>query len=296
VAVGFSWSISRHDTFAACRRKYYYSYYGANEDSEIRRLKNLSALPLWGGSVVHAEIEDFLKKHTTLPGEDAQQDWIHKAVHERMVSEWRESEAGSGRFRLFEHEYRAPVEQEDKKILVDIVRRSLRTFFRSDTLREAFAVGREHWLCLEELHSFHVDGIEVYLRMDLAYRDASGQTVIVDWKTGRQEGRFSDVQVASYALYASEHGWAPSATAIQTELAYLSIPRFTRRAVDERTLAKARDFIVDSAEKMQGLLVDRKSNRPQPIDKFDRIDRPQVCRRCNFRRLCFPRGLSPLYS
>ena len=31
----FSWSASRHDTFASCKRRYYYSYYASFEDEEI---------------------------------------------------------------------------------------------------------------------------------------------------------------------------------------------------------------------------------------------------------------------
>ena len=50
VAHGFSWSVSRHDNFESCRRRYFYSYYAAEEDPEIKRLKKLSALPLWAGS------------------------------------------------------------------------------------------------------------------------------------------------------------------------------------------------------------------------------------------------------
>ena len=49
----FSWSLSRHDTFSTCRRRYFYSYYVAPDDPEIQRLKKLSALPMWAGSVVH---------------------------------------------------------------------------------------------------------------------------------------------------------------------------------------------------------------------------------------------------
>ena len=63
----FSWSVSRHDTFNSCRRKYFYSYYLAPDDPEIHRLKKLSALPLWAGSVVHEIIENFLKTHDTMP-------------------------------------------------------------------------------------------------------------------------------------------------------------------------------------------------------------------------------------
>ena len=108
--------------------------------------------------------------------------------------------------------------------------RSLRNFFKSPVLAEALAVGRGQWLTVEDLVSFDVAGVPVFLRMDLAYRDPAGRVVIVDWKTGRGEGRFSEVQLAGYALYASEQGWAKSPEEIQTELAYLAIPRYVRRS------------------------------------------------------------------
>ncbi len=285
--VPFSWSASRHDTFQSCRRRYYYSYYASHEDEEIKRLKKLSALPLWAGSVVHDTIEWFLKKHDALPPPEEQDALIRRVVHTGMVSDWRESELGSRRFRLFEHEYDQPVEREDKRIAVNVVMRSLQHFFRSDTLREALAAGRDRWLALEDLVSFHVGDVEVYLRMDLAFRDHEGRVVIVDWKTGRREGRFNEIQVAGYALYATEVGWVSSAEEIQTELNYLVIPRATRRGVDSRKVEHARSFIARSASRMKELLVDPLENHAR-LEDFPMIDRPRVCRRCNFRRLCFP--------
>jgi CRISPR/Cas system-associated exonuclease Cas4 (RecB family) len=284
----FSWSLSRHDTFATCRRRYFYSYYAAQDDPEVQRLKKLSALPLWAGSVVHETIEAFLKTHDTLPSQTEQEALIRSAVHGQMLGQWRESEAGSLRFRLFEHEYQVPVEAEDKKIVVGIVMRSLRNFFRSEALRELFALGRERWLTVEDLVSFHVGDVEVFLRMDVAYRDRDGRVVIVDWKTGRAEGRFNEVQLAAYALYASEKGWVQDAQEIRTELAYLAQARSVRRSVDVRKLDHARAFITRSAGNMKALLLDPLANLAR-LEDFPMIDRPQVCRRCNFRRLCFPR-------
>jgi len=285
---GFSWSLSRHDTFATCRRRYFYAYYGANEDPEVHRLKKLSALPLWAGSVVHDTIESFLKAHDHLPSPEEQEAIVRAVVHGDMLAAWRESEAGSLRFRLFEHEYQVPVDQEDKKILVGTVMRSLRNFFRSDTLREAFAAGRERWLTVEDLVSFPVGDVEVFLRMDLAYRDRSGRVVIVDWKTGRGEGRFNEIQLAGYALYAAERGWVDQPEELQTELAYLVLPRYVRRSVDRKKLAHARAFVEKSAGSMKALLLDPLANRAR-LEDFPMIDRPRVCRRCNFRKLCFPR-------
>jgi CRISPR/Cas system-associated exonuclease Cas4 (RecB family) len=284
----FSWSVSRHDAFMRCRRRYFYSYYAAPEDPEVARLKRLSALPLWAGSVVHETIEELLKARAELPTPEEQEAIVRAAVHSRMLTEWRESEAGSVRFRLFEHEYEVPVDAEDKKILVGTVMRSLRNFFRSATLRDAYAAGRERWLSVEDLVSFQIEGVPVFLRMDLAYRAKDGRVVIVDWKTGRGEGRFNAVQLAGYALYAAEQGWVGDAEELVTELAYLVVPRYVRRGVTRGMLDHARAFIAKSARGMRALLLDPVANLAR-LEDFPMVDRPQACRRCNFRRLCFPR-------
>jgi PD-(D/E)XK nuclease superfamily len=284
----FSWSVSRHDTLSSCERKYFYSYYAAVSDPEIKRLKKLSALPLWAGNVVHETIENFLKTNDRIPSVTEQEALIRATIHERMLGDWRDSDGGSLRFRLFEHEYEVPVGPEDKKIVVGTVMRSMRNFFKSEILAQAIAAGRERWLTIEDLVSFTVGDVTVFLRMDLAFRDLEGRVVIVDWKTGRSEGRFNDVQLAGYALYAAEQGWAKAPEEIVTELAYLAIPRFTRKSVDQARLDHARAFVVKSAGQMKSLLLDPVLNLGQ-MEDFRRVDRPQVCRRCNYRSLCFPR-------
>ncbi len=309
----FSWSASRHDTFMSCKRRYYYSYYAAADDPEIYRLKKLSALPLWAGSVVHDAIESFLREHDSLPSPEEQEALIRAVVHSGMLADWRVSEAGGTDgepvpapppppradaeatpeaaplpFRLFEHEYGVPVEQEDKRIAVNVVMRSLKNFFKSETLRRALAVGRERWLALEDLVSFHVGEVEVLVRMDLAYRDEDGRVVIVDWKTGRNEGRFNEVQVAGYALFAAEQGWVRQPEEISTELNYLVVPKAVRRPVDGRKIDEARRFIQKSASNMKALLVDPLGNLAR-LEDFPMVERPSLCRRCSFRRLCFPK-------
>ena len=284
-----SWSASRHDSFASCRRRYYYSYYAAVDDPEILRLKKLSALPMWAGNLVHDAIERFLRSHDALPPAEEQDAFVRSVVHSVMVTDWRESEAGSLRFRLFEHEYGVPVEQEDKRIAVNVVMRSLRNFFRHPTVARAIALGRGSWLALEDLVSFHVGDVEVFLRMDLAFREEDGRVVIVDWKTGRGEGRFNEVQIAGYALYAAEKGWVEDPARIETELAYLVIPKAVRRKVDAKKIDHARQFIAKSAATMKSLLLDPAQNLAR-MEDFPMVDRPSMCRRCNFRRLCFPRG------
>ena len=289
VPSAFSWSASRHSTFDACRRRYYYAYYAAREDPEIKRLKALSALPMWAGSIVHETIEGFLRTNNALPSGEGRRHLAERAVNKDMVAQWHESQDGSNGFRLFEHEYEIPVEHEDKRIAVTIVRRALRNFFGSHTLHEALAAGRARWLSLEDLVSFMLDDVKVLLRMDLAYRRTDGKVVIADWKTGRGEARFGHIQVAGYALYAAEMGWVERPEDIETRLVYLTLRRTVGSRVDEKSLVRARDFIRRSSDAMRTLLVDPDNDVAREED-FPRVDRPQVCRRCNFRRLCFPRS------
>jgi hypothetical protein len=75
---------------------------------------------------------------------------------------------------------------------------------------------------------------------------------------------------------------------ISTELSYLVIPKAVRRSVDGKKIEHARRFIEKSAGNMKALLVDPLGNLAR-LEDFPMIDRPSVCRRCNFRRLCFPK-------
>ncbi len=272
--------MARHQAFAACRRRYWYAYHGAAADPEVARLRRLSSLPQWAGTVVHETLERVLRASARVPSVTEQEALVHEAVHTRMVADWRTSEGETGAFRLFEHEYGVPVEIEDKKIAVDVVKRSLRNAFASETLREAVDPGTR--LALEELATFETtDGVTVQLRMDVAYR--RGREVrIVDWKTSLTEHRLVKVQLAAYALCAVAKGWG-EASHVTTEVATLLVPRFHRRTVDEKTLTRSRAFIGKSAAAIEAA--------GDAMDAFPRIDQPRTCARCNFRRLCWPRDL-----
>jgi RecB family exonuclease len=287
VGNAFSWSLSRHDTFATCKRRYFYAYYVAPDDPEVHRLKKLSALPLWAGSVVHETIESVLKTRDALPSPEEQEAMIRAAVHGRMLGQWRESEAGPVGFRLFEHEYEVVVQAEDKKILVGTVMRSLRNFFRSDVLRDLFAAGRQRWLTVEDLVSFKVRDVEVFLRMDVAYRDRDGRVVIVDWKTGGEDDvdalgvRF---QLVCYGLYARARFGATS-EGLRVGLALLGAPSYREGGVTGAELDAALARIRASMLEMRSLLADPATDLATE-ERFPRTTDERRCTVCPFRRPC----------
>ena len=114
-----------------------------------------------------------------MPSPEEQEAFVRAAVHGDMLGDWRESEAGrsdeASRFRLFEHEYGTPVDaggQEDRGEHGHALAAQL--------LPERYPAARRwpwaasNWLTVEDLVSFDVGECHVFLRMDLAYRDARG--------------------------------------------------------------------------------------------------------------------------
>ena len=65
----FSWSHSRRRNFESCKRRYYLNHYafwggweeGADEFTRLcYRLSKVQSLDMWGGQIVHEEIESIL--------------------------------------------------------------------------------------------------------------------------------------------------------------------------------------------------------------------------------------------
>ncbi len=162
----FSWSKSRHERFAECRRAYFYAYYGsgggweAEPGTPVRELyvlKKLSSRWQWAGSVVHGTLKRLLASARATgsfwPLEKALERTRARARSEwawsRDKSYWREPSQIVG---LVEHEYGEVVPDADWKRLYDqVVEGSLRAFYRSPLLEEIRGLPRERWLSVDEL-------------------------------------------------------------------------------------------------------------------------------------------------
>ena len=232
------------------------------------------------------------KTRDACPRPTEQEAIIRAAVHGRDALQLaRERGRAPRAFRLFEHEYEVPVEPEDKKIVVGTVMRSLRNFFRSERCARSAPLGRERWLTVEDLVSLRgVGDARCSCAWTWPTATGTGRVVIVDWKTGRGEGRFNEVQLAGYALYAARAGLGRQTRRRSRP----SSPTWRSRATcgagwTGGSWSTRAAFIEKSAGNMKALLVDPLANLAR-LEDFPMIDRPRICRRCNFRRLCFPRA------
>lgn len=293
----FSWSISRDRAFKECRRRYYYIYYGSwmgwdfqapPEARLLYRLKQILALPMWSGKVVHRTLEIALKRIAqrqpmTL---DAMQTLARKMLNE----EWAESETRKWmrhpkkHVNLFDHYYQREVSAEDRALLRDRVFSSLQGWFDLGLAEELAAVESKDFLTVEELKSFEVNGVKVWAVMDCAFR-RDGRVMIYDWKTGKagEETEASD-QLICYALFAM-HEWKTPLEAIEVALAYLPERQIQRHAIDASQLIEFRERLYQSVGEMTGCLADAKQNIARECD-FDKTTDAFTCRECQFQEVC----------
>ena len=298
----FSWSQTRSEKLKGCPRAYYWQYYGkwngwrSDAPEEARRayrLSKMTNLDLFAGSVVHEVAENVLLGARS--GRETTPDAAREDARRRLNEGWKQSRERryltdpKSAVNLFEHYYQAPLGSQDVDRIREKVFRCVDNFFRSEALSFLRGVTAENWLAVESLGHFHVDGVKVYAKPDVAVRDAATGTIFLfDWKTGK-ESASNDVQLAGYALYALET-YGAKAGEVETVLVYLKEATIKSWTPDEATLAAARDAIRASVAEMRGLLADVAKNVARKEDFAMTSDR-RTCRSCFFRELCFPEGL-----
>ncbi|MCX7007843.1 MAG: PD-(D/E)XK nuclease family protein [Kiritimatiellaeota bacterium] len=294
----FSWSKSRDEMFRACLRRYYFQYYGSwggwNPDCNPRTrqlyiLKSLQSRAMWAGDRVHRTVRTVLatlRDGGEVPTADAAADQLlaemRKDFRDSLARRYRQyPRKACG---LFEHEYELEIVDEQWKEIADHAVHCLQTFFTAEIFASICKLPADAWLEMEELASFVLAGIKVYVQLDFAQRTSNG-VKIFDWKTGRSTEPNAEVQLACYALYAIEK-WQVTPEQLQTIEFNLADGVVTQHAPDQSTLDVMKDYIRDSADEMSFLLEDPTTNRPQPEDSFEFTEDEAHCRRCNFLKIC----------
>jgi CRISPR/Cas system-associated exonuclease Cas4 (RecB family) len=292
----FSWSRSRDASFQECRRRYWFQYYGSwggweaaadPETREIYILRQLKSRQMWAGEVVHSCVQRSLE-NLRAGIEPLPLDRILSLALDQMRTEWKQSRDRVYRDRpkttaLFEHEYAVPVADEEWRSNAGHVASCLRAFYESDTYRWIRELRRDQWLEIEDFSSFHLDGTKVHVKLDFACREGD-QIHIYDWKTGRRDEEDNSVQLACYALYASEK-WAPVPGNVRTVEFSLATGQLREYTLTEADLDRTRNYIRGSIRDMQALLLDPPANQVAR-DSCPLTTELWRCRNCSFKRLC----------
>jgi hypothetical protein len=293
----FSWSYSRDARYRRCPRAYYYHYYAAWEgwQSEapppVRQaylLKNLTNLPRWVGILVHDSIKFALARLKA--GQPMTGDDLVNQMRRRAEADFEDSQ--SGRYQqkpnqltgFEEHYYQINTPETIWPAAWSKAEAYLRTFINS-TLYAALSRQPSHtFLDVETLQFFFVQGVKIWVQLDLARYD--GQTIyLYDWKTGEIDETELQQQLGVYGLY-TRNAWPEWDNTPLRGIVYdLVNDRLLEFELDQPLLQKTQTAIENSITRLQRLLAEPETNLAE-LRRFPMIDDLSVCRNCQFRALC----------
>ena len=296
----FSWSRSRDACYADCPRRYWFNYYGSfwgwERDAPPRtrklyRLKQLKSRWMWAGELVHGALEATLK--TQRAGGHIEPAGVEQETVARMRADYRRSLNREYRTRpkacaLFEHYYEEALPDAGWVEVRDHVQACLARYFESPFPDELATLPADAWLSVEDISTFDFEGTKVWVVPDLAYRRADGDVVIVDWKTGRAKGEPDPVQLACYALFATQSGWGTPSQVLTIEYNLHRGEAQPARVALER-LDAVRQRMRESIGAMRALLADPERNVAQE-DDFPMTTSAGTCARCNYKEECHGEG------
>jgi CRISPR/Cas system-associated exonuclease Cas4 (RecB family) len=137
----------------------------------------------------------------------------------------------------------------------------------------------------EEFRFMTVDGVKIFVVMDLLYRDLeSNKWVIVDWKTGK-EAEDDRSQLALYAYYLMQkYGAQVEEIEIRNEYVLTGVQKsYTLRDAD---IALMLEKMKQSVHMMRRFQMDILSNEPAELEDFPRTAYEQRCETCNYKEIC----------
>ncbi len=304
----FSWSTNRSKQFNECKRKYYLNYYGywegwdASSDDrvqEIYLLKKLQNRHMWIGTLVHEAIERVLKYLRS--NRELDKEEVIDRMLRRMREEFDDSRRGKyrldpkGTVGLTEHEYGEQIDDEEWVRIREKGVTCLKNFFQSETFSRLKDSSPVEWLAIEgdlsantdTVDSFEMGDLQVWLKLDLAYRNEDGAVKIVDWKTGKGEPDFR--QLYCYGYYAWKQ-WDVDPEDVTLVIEKLASEECHEEPFSFDKLTKLEESVRQDVLEMKEYLVDPEENRAREED-FPMVDNLRICQRCRFRKICYPEGI-----
>lgn len=298
-----SWSISKMKTLENCERDYYYTYYGSHngwiytstyEQKIAWRLKKLSNLWMCFGDVVHREIKGIInicKKDKTKFMNATRfneiilnklRNIIRESIQKYNTKEWDEYPKG---IMLQEYYYGEKISKQIGNELKERLSQCVNNFYVSKTFEEIL---NKDTVIIENdediFSSINYEGLKVYSKIDLLYKDYEGYYVIVDWKTGKISNSDKE-QLLVYAWYVMEQ-YGVHYSRIKGRIEYLL------DGYAEEILFKLEDIeyikskVLNDLKIINYYLDDINLNKAKKKEEFQKTFKTYKCANCKFRMLC----------
>ncbi|MFZ4453343.1 PD-(D/E)XK nuclease family protein [Salibacterium aidingense] len=301
----FSWSLSRHKTLMHCARQYAHQYYTSHNgwlrdapelSKQAYRLKNLTNLEMFFGSVVHDIIEQVIDNYLNtgyIPGEENLREQVRRSLNQgfidstRHFDHWKQQPKKRTMFHeiYYGNNPRLPASKVEK--ITQRMHLALKHFLNSRTMQEMAYNEQIEFLESEKFRILQIGQLKVFVVLDLLYKDLDrNKWVITDWKTGKKSEE-DPYQLALYALYLLENYEVESIDDIIIRNEYLLEGEAAEHQLDPVTLEKVQELIGTSVEWMTDYLEVPSENQPLPLEQFPQTSDQRACSFCNFYELCF---------
>jgi len=278
------WSVSRFDTFAFCKRKYYYTYYAKFDrefpTSKIMALRSLTTEALSIGSIAHDIIKvilERLQKSTEAIDQDKLTRFIRNEVDKYCLD------------KVFSEVYYKEREEVSAKDLIPAVTQNVMNFLNSERyewIRQLPEESKRHWII--EPAGFgetRIGQLKAYCKVDFMFPNEN-EIYILDWKTGKPDDFKHRKQLIGYSLFATYH-FKNNFEKIIPIVAYLKdgyreeIPKISQHDIDS-----FEDEVAYETRQMQNYNRDIENNTPIDKEDFALTENTNACKYCEFRELC----------
>ena len=294
-----SWSWTRNQTFLNCKRWYFHAYYSSwggwrreasNLSKHAYRLKRLVTLDQLFGISVHNQIHRMIDESQKMTVEEFTAS-VRKALNRAFwdsthkKEQWYEHPSDIYMFHEIYYDGEIPEQKiEGYRERINIIANHL---LSSKTFKDIFdRKDKIRLVSSERFRVFELDGVKVWVVMDLVYQDLeSGKFVVADFKTGRPSSG-DPVQLILYSLFLKEAFDITSLDQMELRNEYLAIGKhasFTPRHSDHEYV---KSLIRTSVKEMKSCLRIPEQNVPLEMEEFEQTKNRAICRRCAFRELC----------
>lgn len=290
-----AWSCSRISLFEHCKRKYYYTYYGAwggwesnasDETKELYLLKNLRSMAIAVGQIVHDIVDQALKKSQRgerFSYEKLSHDFNRLFNFAIQLSEHKMYHRKPKLQGIVGYEYNKKPTQEEIEEHRDKGLQCLKTFCESEMLQRILESDKTKWLFPEKFTTYQIGNEAAFARFDFAYEN-EGSIIIIDFKTGNNLNSEINNQARAYCHYFwKTRNYKPE----NIHFLFWGLQNDTviEHICSEEDYLKFEKEVLGDLEKMKSLLTD-KDNNQTIIDNFPRTEEIVYCRDCEFRRCC----------
>ena len=300
------WSISAHNCFQICQRKYFFNYIMAHHNAkdlnrrEAYLAKQLSSLDAWKGKLVHLALEKYfipsLEQGNLISIAELEQQTFNIAQQQLEFSRQRKyqqkgitkSKAGEKYLALKIHENEAKLSINSIENVFAEIKICYQHLYKYQAFID-FLIDRVTWYMTELRLSFKLDRVTIVGQPDLLVGYGDRQIEIIDWKTGKNKSSDYSNQLYLYGLTViNSQRWSSyQLSDLLLVEASLYQNKFNQLSLDKAKKIELENFVRNSINNIKAVTGDRKYNL-NDLKNYQYAENSRSCEycNCNFKSIC----------